>query len=48
MNRILLALWIGGVGLTLPGPAAARPCSLDALPAATLLLPYFEVDLQSP
>jgi hypothetical protein len=27
-------------------PAAARTCSLDVVPAATLLLPYFEVDLQ--
>ncbi|HEX9944851.1 MAG TPA: hypothetical protein VGG03_22810 [Thermoanaerobaculia bacterium] len=26
-------------------PAAARTCSLDVVPAATLLLPYFEVDL---
>jgi hypothetical protein len=34
--------------LAAPGPAAARTCSLDVVPAATLLLPYFEVDLQSP
>lgn len=48
MNRILLALWLGGAGLAFSAPAAARPCSLDALPAATLLLPYFEVDLRNP
>lgn len=29
-------------------PVAARTCSLDVVPAATLLLPYFEVDLQNP
>src|SRR5437588_3292897 len=29
-------------------PAAAMICSLDAVPAATLLLPYFEVDLDNP
>ena len=28
-------------------PAVARTCSLDTVPAATLLLPYFEVDLQN-
>ena len=32
--------------LALAGPpAAAEMCALDAVPAATLLLPYFEVDL---
>jgi hypothetical protein len=35
--------------LALPAtPAAARTCALDRVPAATLLLPYFEVDLQNP
>src|SRR5436305_10978415 len=29
-------------------PAAAKTCALDVVPAATLLLPYFEVDLASP
>ncbi len=29
-------------------PAAAKTCALDVVPAATLLLPYFEVDLRSP
>jgi hypothetical protein len=31
-----------------PLPAAAKTCALDVVPAATLLLPYFEVDLKSP
>jgi hypothetical protein len=36
--------------LVLPAavPAAAELCSIDARPAATLLLPYFEVDLDDP
>jgi hypothetical protein len=32
----------------LPDPLDATACSLDAVPGATLLLPYFEVDLQLP
>src|SRR5258708_31510510 len=28
--------------------AAATICTIDAVPAATLLLPYFEVDLNNP
>src|SRR4029079_6179623 len=31
-----------------PSPAAAKTCAVDVVPAATLLLPYFEVDLKSP
>lgn len=30
------------------GPASAEFCSVDTVPAATLLLPYFEVDLTDP
>ncbi len=29
------------------GPAFAELCTIDAVPAATLLLPYFEVDLEA-
>src|SRR4029077_9531384 len=29
-------------------PALAKTCTMDVVPAATLLLPYFEVDLNSP
>jgi hypothetical protein len=36
------------VVLAAPWPAAAKTCALDVVPAATLLLPYFEVDLQNP
>ncbi|MEM9593644.1 MAG: hypothetical protein AAGD06_05250, partial [Acidobacteriota bacterium] len=36
-----------GIGATAPPPAAASACTLDNVPAATLLLPYFEVDLDS-
>ncbi|MBV8202108.1 MAG: hypothetical protein JOZ15_15925, partial [Acidobacteria bacterium] len=34
--------------LVLASPAAAVICTIDAVPAATLLLPYFEVDLNNP
>ncbi|MDP9121492.1 MAG: hypothetical protein M3O15_09020, partial [Acidobacteriota bacterium] len=34
-----------GALLLLAGPATAKVCTVDAVPAATLLLPYFEVDL---
>ena len=36
------------VGLTASSPASAVVCALDPVPAATLLLPYFEVDLNRP
>jgi hypothetical protein len=45
-----LALLVAGIVL-LPlcsRPAAAVICTVDAVPAATLLLPYFEVDLANP
>lgn len=49
MRRLLLLAWL----LTLPVlagslPAVAKTCALDVVPAATLLLPYFEVDLTKP
>lgn len=34
--------------LCLASPAAAEMCAMDIVPAATLLLPYFEVDLDDP
>src|SRR4030088_1490381 len=34
--------------LALGGQASAVICATDAVPAATLLLPYFEVDLNNP
>ncbi|HEX4965440.1 MAG TPA: hypothetical protein VF173_31810 [Thermoanaerobaculia bacterium] len=36
----LLGIWVS--------PLAAKTCTLDVVPAATLLLPYFEVDLANP
>ena len=42
MLRALLCL------LALAGSASAVICTIDDVPAATLLLPYFEVDLGNP
>ncbi len=42
----LLALLIAALAAIGP-PAEAEMCALDAVPAATLLLPYFEVDLDA-
>ena len=48
-RRLPMLAWL----LTLPVlagslPAMAKTCALDVVPAATLLLPYFEVDLTRP
>jgi hypothetical protein len=43
MYRRLLAVAL--LAVCIPLPAAADLCTIDAVPAATLLLPYFEVDL---
>ena len=42
--RVLVAL----LALSAPVAGVAEVCSYDAAPAATLLLPYFEVDLADP
>ena len=42
-----MALVLGVALLLWPRPAAGRHCAIDQVPAATLLLPYFEVDLSS-
>jgi Chaperone of endosialidase len=47
MARVALVLVMAGM-LLAAGPAAAVICTIDAVPAATLLLPYFEVDLSNP
>lgn len=47
MRRLILA-WLLAVPVWTAAPAAAKTCTLDVVPAATLLLPYFEVDLQNP
>ncbi len=46
MKRTALVLAIASLLPTGP-PASAEMCALDAVPAATLLLPYFEVDLDA-
>jgi hypothetical protein len=49
MRRLLLVwLLMLPVLAAAPWPAAAKTCAVDVVPAATLLLPYFEVDLKSP
>src|ERR1700730_8722820 len=47
MTRAALGLILVGL-LALVAPASAVICTIDAVPAATLLLPYFEVDLNNP
>jgi hypothetical protein len=47
MARVALGLVLVGL-LALSAPAMAVICTIDAVPAATLLLPYFEVDLSNP
>lgn len=47
MNKRILWLAIAMLPL-LGGTAAAEICTVDAVPASTLLIPYFEVDLASP
>jgi hypothetical protein len=44
MKRLALIL-LAATLLTVGGPAFAEMCTTDAVPAATLLLPYFEVNL---
>lgn len=45
MKRALLAVLLGALLSAGTPPASARTCASDVVPAATLLLPYFEVDL---
>jgi hypothetical protein len=44
---LAVGLTLGGFSI-LTGPAAAEICAIDDVPAATLLLPYFEVDFDDP
>ena len=46
MKRFALVLMLASL-LALGGQAFAEMCTIDAVPAATLLVPYFEVDLSS-
>ena len=47
MKRLTVVLMLVSL-LALGGQAFAELCTVDAVPAATLLLPYFEVDLNDP
>ena len=47
MKKIAVALALTGL-VALGGNAFAMICTVDDVPAATLLLPYFEVDLNNP
>jgi len=44
-RRWLVPITLGALAFCAAGPGTARTCDLDAVPAATLLLPYFEVDV---
>lgn len=48
MKRIVVACLLAAWHCAGAAPALARTCSPDVVPAATLLLPYFEVDLANP
>jgi hypothetical protein len=47
MKRLTL-LCLAALALLVPSIATAEICTIDNVPAATLLLPYFEVDLADP
>ncbi len=47
MKRLALVLTLLSL-LVMGGQAFAEDCTIDAVPAATLLVPYFEVDLSAP
>jgi hypothetical protein len=47
MARVALGLVMAGL-LLVAAPVMAVICTVDAVPAATLLVPYFEVDLNNP
>ena len=48
MKRFLFSIALASLVLGLTGPAQAAICDSDVKPAATLLLPYFEVDTVDP
>ena len=47
MKRAATCLALLGL-LALSGQAVATICTIDEVPAATLLLPYFQLDLSNP
>ncbi|HEV7672396.1 MAG TPA: hypothetical protein VGS22_28080, partial [Thermoanaerobaculia bacterium] len=44
----VLCMLLGLAALLVPSGARGVICTIDDVPAATLLLPYFEVDLSNP
>jgi hypothetical protein len=50
VRRLSILTWAAALAgvLAAAAPAAAIVCAADAVPGATLLLPYFEVDLDDP
>ena len=48
MTTAKIAAACAAAALLAAGPAAADLCTIEATPAATLLLPYFEVDIDDP
>ncbi|HKI85993.1 MAG TPA: hypothetical protein VKA53_04530, partial [Thermoanaerobaculia bacterium] len=47
MTKKVVALLAVAALVALVGPAFSATCTMDQVPAATLLLPYFQVDLSS-
>lgn len=48
MKHLLILILVVLSTVTSAAPAAGEMCTIDTVPAATLLLPYFEVDLNDP
>ena len=48
MTTAKIAAACAAAALLAAAPAAADLCTIEATPAATLLLPYFEVDIDDP
>lgn len=48
MTKCYLGVGLALGSLLLGGPASGLIGTIDAVPAATLLVPYFEVDLSNP
>ncbi len=48
MRARAIAALIAAAAITMAAPVSADLCTIEATPAATLLLPYFEVDIDDP
>ena len=47
-SSVIRVLVAAGIAVAVVAPARAEIGTIDDVPAATLLLPYFEVDLNDP